>query len=87
MSNDAPAVNLSEAEAEVDLPEIGDESRYDALMQVMIQSARNAGLEEIYLGVVKRNERAIALYEKLGFVILGEAAQARKPSWRMKLTL
>ncbi len=33
--DDTPAVNLSEAEAEVDLVEIGDESRYDALMQVI----------------------------------------------------
>ena len=30
-----PAVDLAEAEAAVDLPEIGDESRYDALMQVI----------------------------------------------------
>ncbi|MGB3245753.1 MAG: nitroreductase family protein [Sulfitobacter sp.] len=30
-----PAVDLAQAEAEVDLPVIGDESRYDALMQVI----------------------------------------------------
>lgn len=30
-----PAVNLDDAEAEVDLPEIGDRSRYDALMEVI----------------------------------------------------
>lgn len=30
-----PAVDLAEAEAEVDLPEIGDRTRYDALMQVI----------------------------------------------------
>ncbi|WP_227287390.1 MULTISPECIES: nitroreductase family protein [Paracoccaceae] len=30
-----PAVDLAEAEAEVDLPPIGDRSRYDALMQVI----------------------------------------------------
>ena len=34
-SDTAPAVDLSAAEAEVDLPEIGDRSRYDALMQVI----------------------------------------------------
>lgn len=31
----SPAVDLPAAEAEVDLPEIGDERRYDALMQVI----------------------------------------------------
>jgi 5,6-dimethylbenzimidazole synthase len=31
----APAVDLAQAEAEVDLPQIGDTSRYDALMQVI----------------------------------------------------
>ena len=30
-----PAVDLEIAEAEIDLPEIGDLSRYDALMQVI----------------------------------------------------
>lgn len=30
-----PAVDLAAAEAEVDLPEIGDRTRYDALMQVL----------------------------------------------------
>jgi 5,6-dimethylbenzimidazole synthase len=35
MSDKAAAFDLSEAEAAVDLPEIGDESRYDALMQVI----------------------------------------------------
>lgn len=30
-----PAVNLTEAENEVDLPQIGDTSRYDALMEVI----------------------------------------------------
>ncbi len=31
----APAVDLAEAELQVDLPEIGDETRYDALMQTV----------------------------------------------------
>ena len=35
MSDTTPAVDLAAAEAEVDLPEIGDRSRYDALMQTM----------------------------------------------------
>ena len=35
MTDTTPAVDLTEAEAEVDLPEIGDESRYDALMQTI----------------------------------------------------
>ncbi|OSQ51949.1 nitroreductase family protein [Marivita geojedonensis] len=35
MTDTTPAVDLTEAEAEVDLPEIGDESRYEALMQTI----------------------------------------------------
>lgn len=35
MSDTTPAVDLAAAEAEVDLPKIGDRSRYDALMQTM----------------------------------------------------
>ena len=35
MTETAPAVDLDEAEAELDLPRIGDTSRYDALMQVI----------------------------------------------------
>ncbi len=35
MKDTSPAVDLQEAEAEVDLPEIGDRSRYNALMQTM----------------------------------------------------
>ncbi len=35
MTDHTPAVDLTEAEARVDLPEIGDRSRYDALMQVV----------------------------------------------------
>ncbi len=35
MGDTTPAVDLAEAEAEVDLAEIGDESRYEALMRVI----------------------------------------------------
>ena len=35
MTDTTSAVDLKDAEAEVDLPEIGDRSRYDALMQVI----------------------------------------------------
>ena len=35
MTNTTPAVDLRQAEEAVDLPEIGDEARYDALMQVI----------------------------------------------------
>ena len=35
MTETTPAVDLAAAEAEVDLPDIGDRSRYDALMQVI----------------------------------------------------
>ena len=35
MTDTNPAVDLTDAEAEVDLPTIGDRARYDALMQVI----------------------------------------------------
>ena len=35
MTETTPYVDMQDAEAEVDLPEIGDRSRYDALMQVI----------------------------------------------------
>lgn len=35
MTDTTPAVDLTDAEAQVDLPEIGDLTRYDALMQTM----------------------------------------------------
>ena len=35
MTETTPAVDLEEAEAQVDLPQIGDRTRYDALMQVI----------------------------------------------------
>lgn len=35
MTNHTPAVNLEEAEAQVDLPEIGSRDRYDALMETV----------------------------------------------------
>lgn len=35
MTDTSPAVDLAQAEAEVDLPPIGDRTRYDALMQII----------------------------------------------------
>lgn len=35
MTDTTPAVDLDNAEAEIDLPDIGDRTRYDALMQVI----------------------------------------------------
>ena len=41
------------------------------LMQMMIDFAKNAGLEILYLEVRADNARAIALYEKFGFKPIG----------------
>lgn len=42
------------------------------LIALLAQKARECGYEQIELEVVSRNERAIALYEKMGFVRIGE---------------
>ena len=43
-----------------------------------IRAATDAGMERIELEVFASNERAIALYRKLGFVIEGIKRNARK---------
>jgi RimJ/RimL family protein N-acetyltransferase len=43
-----------------------------------IEAARNGGIERIELEVFASNTTAIALYEKLGFVVEGTKRRARK---------
>lgn len=42
-----------------------------AILRALIDTARQAGYEQLELDVVETNARAIALYEKLGFVSYG----------------
>ncbi len=42
-----------------------------ALMRAGIEWARNAGYKSLWLGVWERNQRAIAFYERWGFVPVG----------------
>ena len=42
-----------------------------ALTEACIQCAKEAGYEQLELTVVAENERAVALYERLGFVEYG----------------
>ena len=48
------------------------------LMALLLKKARKCGYEQIELEVVSRNERAITLYEKMGFVRIGERPYAMK---------
>ncbi|HEY0150529.1 MAG TPA: GNAT family protein [Longimicrobium sp.] len=48
------------------------------LMEAAIEAAWGAGLERVELEVFASNARAIALYEKLGFVAEGVKRRARK---------
>lgn len=48
------------------------------VMELLLEKARECGYEQIELEVVSRNERAIALYEKVGFVRIGERPCAMK---------
>jgi ribosomal protein S18 acetylase RimI-like enzyme len=41
------------------------------LMQHVIDTARNLGMREVWLGVWERNPRAIRFYEKCGFIDVG----------------
>lgn len=42
-----------------------------AIMQALIETAREAGYEQLELDVVETNARALALYEKMGFQSYG----------------
>lgn len=48
------------------------------LIALLLEKAHECGYEQIELEVVSRNERAIALYEKMGFVRIGERPCAMK---------
>ena len=47
-------------------------------MQTLLDKAKEVGYEQIELEVVSKNERAIALYEKMGFVKTGTLLKALK---------
>lgn len=48
------------------------------MMEYLLEQAKNMGFEQAELEVVARNERAIALYEKLGFERVGTIPYAMK---------
>lgn len=48
------------------------------LMSLLLQSAKECGYEQAELEVVSKNERAVALYEKIGFERVGERPKAMK---------
>ncbi|MCS7187174.1 MAG: GNAT family N-acetyltransferase [Armatimonadetes bacterium] len=54
-----------------------------ALMELLIEGAKLKGMEGIELHVFKHNRRAIALYRKLGFEIVGDTDNGRQ--WIMVL--
>jgi len=42
------------------------------MLDSLVKYARNSKLESIWLSVLKNNERAICLYEKIGFILESE---------------
>ncbi len=48
------------------------------MMEYLLEEAKNMGFEQAELEVVARNERAISLYEKLGFEQVGMIPNAMK---------
>lgn len=48
------------------------------LLQELITKAKECGYEQMELNVISRNERAIKLYEKMGFVKYGSMPNAMK---------
>lgn len=48
------------------------------LVSLLLEKAHDCGYEQMELEVVSRNERAIALYEKMGFYAIGERPYAMK---------
>ena len=48
------------------------------LLQELITKAKECGYEQMELNVVSRNERAVKLYEKMGFVKCGSMPNAMK---------
>ncbi len=45
---------------------------YSATVQILRLAFEEMGLERIYLNVLSENERAIRLYERIGFILEGE---------------
>jgi len=54
-----------------------------ALMELLIEGAKLKGMEGIELHVYKHNRKAIALYKKLGFEVVGDTDNGRQ--WVMLL--
>jgi ribosomal protein S18 acetylase RimI-like enzyme len=54
-----------------------------AMMELLIEGARLKGMEGIELHVLKHNQRAIRLYRKLGFKVVGDTDNGRQ--WIMVL--
>ena len=50
----------------------------NALVKEVINQAKEIGYEQIELGVFSDNEKAIALYKKLGFEVWGSVKNAFK---------
>lgn len=48
------------------------------LMSLLLEYAKRCGYEQAELEVVSKNERAVALYEKIGFERVGERPKAMK---------
>lgn len=47
-----------------------------AMFEEMIAAARQQGIEQLELEVIEDNERAMALYKKMGFRVTGEKPNA-----------
>lgn len=45
-----------------------------ALIAILVQIAAHAGFSSVEIGVMAANERALALYKRLGFRVKGELA-------------
>jgi ribosomal protein S18 acetylase RimI-like enzyme len=60
------------------LPDYRGQGLGKRLMVETIRAARLAGIERVELEVFASNERAVALYRKLGFVTEGIKCRARK---------
>jgi ribosomal protein S18 acetylase RimI-like enzyme len=54
-----------------------------AMMELLIEGAKLKGMEGIELHVLKHNQRAIRLYRKLGFKVVGDTDNGRQ--WIMVL--
>jgi putative acetyltransferase len=50
----------------------------DRLIDVTLSAARERGLEQVELSVRTDNEKAIALYDKKGFTVVGTSPRAIK---------